>query len=145
MATSRGMIVTILYRLEGAPAAEGSCPFTDVAAGSYYENAITWAASSGIVTGYGQQFSPENAITREQLAAILWRYAKYKSLDVSAGEDVNILSYHDAFHVAEYAIPAVQWACGAGLMSGCSGNLMPKDSATRCQVAAILCRFCQAI
>lgn len=144
-ATSRGMIVTILYRLEGAPAAEGSCPFTDVAAGSYYENAITWAASSGIVTGYGQQFDPEDAITREQLAAILWRYAKYKSLDVSAGEDMNILSYNDAFDVAEYAIPAVQWACGAGLLSGSSGNLMPKGNATRCQVAAILCRFCQAL
>ena len=80
-------------------------------------------------------------MTREQLAAILYRYAQYKNRDVSVGEDTNILSYNDAFSVSEYAIPAIQWACGAGLINGADGNLMPADHATRAQVAAIIHRY----
>lgn len=144
--TSRGMIVTILWRLEGQPAA-GSCTFTDVKAGSYYEQAIAWAAENGIVNGINaNSFNPDGTITREQFATILYRYAKeYKGYDVSVGEDTNILSYADAFSISEYAFPALQWACGAGLMNGSDGALMPGGSATRAQAAALLHRFCENV
>ena len=144
--TTRGMIVTILYRLEGEPTVSGINHFTDVASGKYYTNAITWAAENQIVGGYGGGlFGPEDAITREQLATILYNYAKYKTYDVSVGEDTNILSYNDAFDISEYAIPAMQWACGAGIIQGDAGNLMPKDGATRAQAAAMLIRFLNAV
>ena len=143
-ATSRGMIVTILHRLDGKPAAEHKDVFSDVAEGAYYHDAVLWAAQKGIVTGYDNgSFGPDDDVTREQLAAILYRYAKYKGYDVSVGEDTNILSYNDAFTISEYAIPAIQWACGAGLINGSSGNLMPQGKAERCQTAAILHRFCE--
>ncbi|MGN0136646.1 S-layer homology domain-containing protein [Anaerotignum sp.] len=145
-ATTRGMIVTILYRLEGEPEISGSCAFDDVKSGSYYENAITWAAANGIVSGYDNGlFGPDDAITREQLATILYRYAQYKGFDVSVGEDTNILSYNDALDISEYAVPAMQWLCGEGIMSGSDGNLMPMGNATRAQVAAFLHRFCENI
>ncbi|MDY3923286.1 MAG: S-layer homology domain-containing protein [Ezakiella sp.] len=141
--TTRGMIVTILYRLENEPAVSGSLPFDDVKPGSYNENAIMWAAENNIVTGYGNgKFGPEDHITREQMAAILWRYAKYKGYDVSIGEDTNILSYGDALSVSKYAISAIQWAFGDGIMNGTSAaNISPQGNATRAQVAAILHRF----
>ncbi|MCI5678963.1 MAG: S-layer homology domain-containing protein [Bacteroidales bacterium] len=143
-ATTRGMIVTILYRLEGEPEISGSCAFDDVKSGSYYENAITWAAANGIVSGYDNGlFGPDDAITREQLATILYRYTQYKGLDVSVGGDTNILSYNDALDISEYAVPAMQWLCGEGIMSGSDGNLMPMGNATRAQVAAFLHRFCE--
>ena len=145
-ATTRGMIVTILYRLEGEPEISGSCAFDDVKSGWYYENAIAWAAANGIVSGYDNGlFGPDDAITREQLATILYRYAQYKGLDVSVGEDTNILSYNDALDIYEYAVPAMQWLCGEGIMSGSDGNLMPMGNATRAQVAAFLHRFCENI
>lgn len=145
-ATTRGMIVTILYRLEGEPEISGSCAFDDVKSGSYYENAIAWAAANGIVSGYDNGlFGPDDAITREQLATILYRYAQYKGLDVSVGGDTNILSYNDALDISEYAFPAMQWLCGEGIMSGSDGNLMPMGNATRAQVAAFLHRFCENI
>ena len=141
--TTRGMIVTILYRMEGQPAVSRDCPFTDVASGSYYERAITWAAANGIVTGHsGTIFAPDASITREQLAAILYRYAVYKGLDVSVGENTNILSYEDFASLSEYAIPAMQWACGAGILYGFGGSLLPDAPANRLQAAAILHRFC---
>ena len=141
--TTRGMIVTILYRMEGQPAVSRDCPFTDVASGSYYERAITWAAANGIVTGYSSTiFAPDASITREQLAAILYRYAVYKGLDVSVGENTNILSYEDFASLSEYAIPAMQWACGAGILYGFGGSLLPDAPANRLQAAAILHRFC---
>lgn len=141
--TSRGMIVTILWRLEGQPAA-GSCPFADVKAGSYYEQAIAWAAEKGIVNGVdATAFNPDGTITREQFATILYRYAKeYKGYDVSMGEDTNILSYADAFSISDYAFPALQWACGAGIMNGSGDALLPGGSANRAQAAALLHRFC---
>ena len=142
LSTTRGMIVTILHRMEGEPAVSGACPFDDVKSGSYYEDAITWAATNSIVSGYGNgKFGPDDSITREQLAAILYNYAKLKGYDVSVGENANILSYNDAKQISEYAISAMQWACGTGLIQGSAGNLMPKDGATRAQVAAILHRF----
>lgn len=141
--TTRGMIVTILYRMEGQPSVSRDCPFTDVASGSYYERAITWAAANGIVTGHSSTiFAPDANITREQLAAILYRYAFYKGLDVSAGENTNILSYEDFASLSEYAIPAMQWACGAGILYGFGGSLLPDAPANRLQAAAILHRFC---
>ena len=144
--TTRGMIVTILYRLEGEPTISGTCPFDDVKSGSYYEKAIIWAAAKGIVSGYGSDlFGPDDPITREQMAVILFRYAQYKGLDVSAGEDTNILSYSDALDISEYAFPAMQWICGESILNGSDGNLMPRGSATRAQVAAILHRFCENI
>ena len=146
LTTTRGMIVSILYRLEGTPAVSGVCPFADVRPGSYYEAAITWAAANGIVTGYSSDsFGPDDNITREQLAAILYRYAKYKGADVSVGEDTNILSYEDAVSISEYAIPAMQWACGAGIVQGTNGTLAPGGDATRAQAAAALHRLCENV
>ena len=143
--TTRGMIVTVLYRLENEPsAAEAS--FTDVVSGQYYTNAVAWANANGIVTGYGNgKFGPNDKITREQLAAILYRYAQYKKYDVSVGEDTNILSYADAQSVSAYAIPAMQWACGAGIVNGSNGKLNPQNNATRAEVAAMLMRYCENV
>ena len=145
--TSRSMIVTILYRLEGEPVVDYAMDFTDVAGDAYYAEAVRWAASEGIVGGYGGGlFGSEDAVTREQLAAILYRYAVYKGYDVSIGEDTNILSYDDFADLSEYAIPAMQWACGAGIVNGTSeSTLTPQGEATRAQVAAMLMRFCESI
>jgi uncharacterized repeat protein (TIGR02543 family) len=143
---TRAMIVTVLYRLEGMPAVSGANPFDDVAPGMWYTDAVIWAVQNGIVTGYNDNtFGTDDSVTREQLVTILYRYAKYKGYDVSVGEDTNILSYLDAFEISEYAIPAMQWACGAGIIEGSAGNLMPAANATRAQVAAILMRFVQGV
>ena len=145
--TSRSMIVTILYRLEGEPVVDYAMGFTDVAGDAYYAEAVRWAASEGIVGGYGGGlFGSDDAVTREQLAVILYRYAVYKSYDVSIGEDTNILSYDDFADLSEYAIPAMQWACGSGIVNGTSeSTLTPQGEATRAQVAAMLMRFVEAI
>ncbi|MCC8048492.1 MAG: S-layer homology domain-containing protein, partial [Oscillospiraceae bacterium] len=145
--TTRGMIVTILYRLVGEPEASGEYSFDDVAAGAWYADAVAWAAENGIVGGYGDgSFGSEDVITREQLATILYRYAQLKGYDVSIGEETNILSYDDALEAGEYAIPALQWAVGAGLINGTSDStLSPQGSATRAQSAAILARFVQSL
>lgn len=144
--TTRGMIVTVLYRLENQPSTSAAS-FTDVASGAYYANAVAWANANGIVSGYGSgKFGPNDKVTREQLAAILYRYAQYKKYDVSVGEDTNILSYDDAQSISSYAIPAIQWACGAGVVTGKSGSkLDPKGNATRAEVAAMLMRFCENV
>ena len=145
--TSRSMIVTILYRLEGEPVVDYAMDFTDVAGDAYYAEAVRWAASEGIVGGYGGGlFGSDDAVTREQLAVILYRYAVYKGYDVSIGEDTNILSYADFADLSEYAIPAMQWACGAGVITGVTdATLVPQGEATRAQVAAMLMRFVEAI
>ena len=141
-ATSRAMVVTVLWRLEGEPDAGSSGTFPDVAEGRWYASAVEWAAANGIVTGYTDgNYGPGDVTTREQLAAILYRYAVYKGYDVSVGEETNILSYNDAFSISEYAIPAIQWACGAGLMEGSGGNIGPRDGAQRAQLASVLMRF----
>lgn len=144
--TTRGMVVTVLYRLENQPSTSAAS-FTDVASGAYYANAVAWANANGIVSGYGSgKFGPNDKVTREQLAAILYRYAQYKKYDVSVGEDTNILSYNDAQSISSYAIPAIQWACGAGVVTGKSGSkLDPKGNATRAEVAAMLMRFCENV
>ncbi|MBQ2996179.1 MAG: S-layer homology domain-containing protein [Oscillibacter sp.] len=142
---SRAMIVTILYRLEGSPdipADYETAEFADVTA-DWYADAVRWASYEGIVTGYSDTaFGPMDSVKREQLAAILWRYAKYKGMDVSVGENTNILSYNDAFDISEYAIPAMQWACGAGIISGkAEGILAPIDPVIRAEAAQMLMRF----
>ena len=144
--TTRGMVVTVLYRLENQPSTSAAS-FTDVASGAYYANAVAWANANGIVSGYGSgKFGPNDKVPREQLAAILYRYAQYKKYDVSVGEDTNILSYDDAQSISSYAIPAIQWACGAGVVTGKSGSkLDPKGNATRAEVAAMLMRFCENV
>ena len=142
-ATTRGMIVTILYRLEGSPAC-GSASFSDVSSGKYYAQAVAWAAENGIVSGYSaSRFGPENAITREQLAAILYRYAAYKGYDVS--DLASLTGYADNDLVAAYAKTSFAWAVQAGIISGTGANrLSPSAGATRAQVAAMLMRFCQS-
>lgn len=141
--TNRAMIVTILYRLEGTPGGEVAS-FTDVADGQWYSDAVGWAAANGIVTGYENgTFGPLKAITREQLAAILYRYASYKDCDVSAS--ASLQGFGDAGTVSSYAVPSMQWAVGAELINGMDGNLKPKGTATRAQVATILMRFCENV
>ena len=143
--TTRGMIVTVLYRLENEPSA-AAASFTDVVSGQYYTDAVAWANANGIVTGYGNgKFGPNDVVTREQLAAILYRYAQYKKYDVSVGEDTNILSYADAQSVSAYAIPAMQWAGGAGIVNGSNGKLNPQNNATRAEVATMLMRYCEKV
>ena len=143
---TRAMLVTILYRAEGEPEVSGEAPFGDVAIKSYYEKAVNWAAEKGIVGGYdANTFAPNDNITREQMAAIMYRYAKYKGFDVSVGENTNILSYDDALNVSEYAMAAVQYAVGSGLINGKTPTtLNPSDNATRAETAAILKRFFEA-
>ena len=110
------------------------------------KDAVAWANANGIVTGYGNgKFGPNDVVTREQFAAILYRYAQYKKYDVSVGEDTNILSYADAQSVSAYAIPAMQWAGGAGIVNGSNGKLNPQNNATRAEVAAMLMRYCEKV
>lgn len=143
--TNRAMIVTILHRLEGTPAPDAQAPFTDVPAGQYYAEAVAWAAANSIVNGTGDAaFSPLNNITREQMAAILYRYAQYKNYDVSGSADLS--AFADAASISDYAVSALQWAVDAGLINGKgNGILDPKGSATRAEVSAILSRFCENI
>lgn len=144
-ALSRAQLCQILYNMEGRPAVTGGGSFSDLADGAWYTDAVAWAASQGIVDGYGGGlFGPDDNITREQLASILYRYAQARGDDVSVGEDTNILSYSDAADVAEYAVSAMQWACGAGVITGISESaLAPRGEATRAQTAAMLMRFCE--
>ena len=142
--TSRAMIVTVLWRLSGSPVVNYYMPFADVDQAAWYAEAVRWAASCGIVAGYDNgNFGPNDPVTREQLAAILYRCAAYRQEDTSIGADTNILSFTDAASVSEYAVPALQWACGAGILQGADGALLPTHPATRAQTAAILHRFCQ--
>lgn len=142
--TTRGMVVTVLYRLENQPSTSAAS-FTDVASGAYYANAVAWANANGIVSGYGSgKFGPNDKVTREQLAAILYRYAQYKKYDVSGAKSLD--GYTDAQSVSSYAVPALQWANAAGVVTGKSGSkLDPKGYATRAEVAAMLMRFCENV
>ncbi len=140
---TRGMLVTVLYRLAGEPATNKSIPFADVDTAMYYANPISWAKQNGIVNGVDENnFAPDAEISRQQLVTILYRFAKLMGKDVSVGEDTNILSYDDVNQVAEYAIPAMQWACGAGIITGrTESTLAPIGNATRAEVATMLMRF----
>ena len=142
--TTRGMIVTILYRLEGEPDTAASS-FTDVASNMYYADAVAWAQANSIVTGITETtFAPDQAITREQMAAILYRYAQHKGYDVTASNDLS--SYADGSQISAYATTAMQWANAEGLITGNTDTTInPTGNATRAEVATILMRFCENI
>ena len=141
--TTRAMIVTMLHRLEKEPAANGG-GFGDVASDQWYSEAVAWAAANGVVKGYNElEFAPEDYITREQLAAILFRYAQFKGLDASARGDLS--GFADGAAVADWAEEAMQWAVGAGLLNGDEGRLRPADKASRAEVAILLMRFAESM
>ena len=144
MTTTRGMIVTILHRLDGKPVAPAS-NFTDVEQNQYYTEAVAWASANGIVSGYGNgNFGPNDTITREQMASILYRYAQYKNYNTNNTN--NLSNYTDVGEISPYAVTAIQWANGTGLITGVTNTtLVPKGSATRAQVSSILMRFCENI
>lgn len=134
---TRALLVDTLYSLEGKPAAKTAAAFSDTNSA-----AVSWAVENGIVSGVSaDSFAPDAKVTREQLAVILWRYAQYKGMDVSVGENTNILSYEDAFSISEWAIPAVQWAAGAGLLSDTNGVFAPQSAANNAAVAQMLEQF----
>ena len=144
--TTRGMIVTILYRLENEPAVSGDLAFTDVESGAWYADAVAWAAANDIVNGTSATtFAPNSPITREQMATMLYRFAQYKGMDAVTLQE-NLTGYPDGDQVSDYAIPAMNWAVGQGLIAGMeNGTLVPQGSATRAQVATILMRFCENV
>ena len=142
-ATTRGMLVTILYRLEGEPAVTGEAGFDDVG-DTWYTDAVIWAAANDIVNGIGDnQFGPENTLTREQLVTMLYRYAQNKGYDVTASADLS--GYPDADKIQSWAQEAMTWAVAEGIVEGMDGNLNPAGSATRAQIATILMRFCEGV
>ena len=143
-ATTRGMLVTILYRLEGEPAVTGEAGFDDVG-DTWYTDAVAWAAQNGIVNGVSDtQFAPGDDITREQLAVILYRYATYQGYDVSQRADLS--GFVDAGTISTYAQEALSWANAQGLVLGFEDDsLRPQGNASRAQIAAVLMRFCQTV
>ena len=144
LSTTRGMIVTILWGLENKPEATTSSSFSDVAAGEYYAKSVAWAEANGIVLGYdADTYGPDDTITREQLAAILYRYAKYKSYDMAAND---LSAFSDSANVSNYALPAMKWSVAEGIVSGTTNaTLSPDRKATRAQVAVILTRFIENV
>lgn len=140
-ATSRAMLVTVLWRLEGSPAADAALTFGDVQPDQWYTEAIRWAASEGIVTGYSpESFGPGDDVRREQLAAILWRFARYRGADTDAADPLG--QYVDAEKISPWALEAMRWAVDTGLVRGVGADtLSPRSNATRAQTAAMLQRF----
>ena len=142
--TTRAQLVTILYRLAGEPEPGGDSGFADVETGTWYTDAVAWAAQNGIVNGVSDtEFAPGDDITREQLVTVLYRYAESKGYDVSASADLS--GYPDAGQVQDYAQPAMAWAVAEGIVEGVDGNLNPTGDATRAQIATILMRFCEGV
>ena len=141
---TRAMLVTVLYRLEGQPAVNGRSGFSDVQYNGYYEDAVTWAADNGIVNGTSTTtFSPNANVTREQMAAILYRYAQYKKYNTAASS--SLTGFNDYATVSSYAVTSLQWSVAEKLVNGSAGKLMPTGNATRAQVAAILHRFVENV
>lgn len=141
---NRAMLVTILYRLEGEPIVSGANPYSDVEAGSWYDKAVNWADSKGIVMGYGNgQFGPTDNITREQMAAMMMRYASFKKIDISKRDQLR--SFVDVSSISSWALPNMQWAVAVGLIEGSNKKLMPLDATNRAEAATILMRFCNEI
>ena len=138
----RCMFVTVLYRMDGEPDSTEDIVFTDVPENAYFKKAVSWANTNGIVSGYSDdEFAPDENITREQLATIIWRYARYKGIDISSEND-NALNYDDTREISDYAIPAMKWIIGVGIIGGFDDNtLRPKDNTTRAQTATILKKF----
>lgn len=140
---TRAMLVTVLWRLENEPKVDYAMQFKDVDDATYYTEAVRWAASEKLVIGMSvDEFNPDGLITREQIATILYRYSQFKKFDVSVGEDTNILSYEDFNEISEYAIPALQWSAGAGIMTGrTESTITPKSFTTRAEVATMMMRL----
>ena len=142
LTTSRSMIATILWRMAGSPVVNYAMDFADVPADQWYAEAVRWASSEGVVGGYGNgSFGTGDPIIREQFAVMLYRFAQKQGYDVSVGENTNILSYTDVSSVSEYAIPAMQWAVGSGVITGMGDTLAPQGETTRAQAAMMLMRF----
>ena len=141
LATSRAMIATILYRLAGSPAVDGEASYTDIADGAWYADAIRWAEVNNVVSGYADgSFGPNDNITREQLASILYRYAAANGQSMNASADLS--RFADADSVGEWARTALEWANAEGLITGKTGNVIDaKGNATRAEVATILMRY----
>ena len=139
---TRAMFVTVLYRMEGEQEAELDYTFNDIEQGGYYEKAVAWGSANGIIAGYSaDKFAPNDTITREQMAAILWRYAKYKGEDVSTN-DASLSDFMDTGSITEYAVPALAWICNSGIMNGFEDStIRPLNNATRAQTAAMLGKF----
>ena len=146
-AVTRAEAIVALWNMEGSPASDFAMKFDDVSAKMPYAEAIRWAAAVKIVNGCSESsFAPDDVLTREQLAAILWRYAKSENIDVSIGENTNILSYEDVFTVSDYAIPAFQWTCGSGIMSGNTiSTLAPSEQVNRIFFASVLHKYAQYV
>lgn len=142
MTMTRAMIVTVLHRLEGTPAPKAASGFQDVPAGTWYTEAVAWASENGVVNGYSEaSFGPNDPVTREQLATILYRYASWKGYDVSGEADLS--AYKDAGEISSWALQAISWANAIGLVRGRSADeLAPVGTATRAEVATMLMRFC---
>lgn len=148
MSTNRAMVATVLYRIAGCPEVTGEIPFADVEADRWYTDAIIWAASEGVVEGYGNgYFGPEDAVTREQMVAMLHRYAASVGKDTGVRGDLSIFA--DADRVSDYAVDSMQWAVGTGLIEGYTEGdvtiLNSQGDALRCQVAALLMRLCENV
>ena len=143
MNTTRGMMFTILWRVAGEPEVDAAVPFTDVVHGAYYEKAVAWGTETGVVQGYGNGlYGPNDLITREQLAAILYRWAEWKGQDVSADAHRALSRFEDAAQISGWALPAMAWACDRGVLQGRgAGILDPAAHATRAEAAAMLQRF----
>ncbi|MDR0490599.1 MAG: S-layer homology domain-containing protein, partial [Oscillospiraceae bacterium] len=145
--TTRAMIVTILYRLEGSPEVEGSSEFTDVPNGQWYTDAVIWGAKNDIVLGFPEgDFRPNSNITREQFATILHRYADYKEYDTSSGADADLSGYTDEDQIHDYAVDHMKWANAEGLITGRTATtLVPLGNATRAEAATIMMRFIEGL
>ncbi len=140
---TRGMFVTVLYRLEGQPAVNTGYTFTDVPTDEYYANAVAWGSANGIVTGYSEtEYAPDQVILREQIAALMGRYAAYKGMEISGAAQAG---YVDADQISEYAVPYVNFCASVGLMSGVGdGYFAPQDNTTRAEVATVIMRVAQS-
>ena len=149
VAVSRAQISAMLWNMEGNPVVNYALDYKDVPADAWYTEAVRWMVAKDIAGGYGNGiYAPDDTLTREQLAVILHKYAQYKGYDVSVGENTNILSYDDAFDISDWAYPAMQWICGAGIVGGmpdADGDIIlaPTGHATRAQVATMLMTFCE--
>ena len=148
--TTRAMLTVMLWRLNGSPVVDYNMDFDDVPADAWYTEAIRWAACEGVAMGYDNgKFGPDDVVTREQTATILWRYIQHEGYDVDAWESADIGSYSDADSVAQYAVPAMRWACGSGMIAGVDQGggaiIDPQGSTTRAQMATMMMRFCAEI
>ncbi len=138
---TRAMLVTVLYRAEGQPEIESTMKFTDVSESGYYADAVAWAEANGIVNGVSkEEFAPDDKITREQIAAIMYRYAIYKGVETVTFEEN--LAFTDACDISEYAVSAMNWIVGQEIFKGYDDEtIRPQNNATRAEAAAVLRRF----